>query len=65
MFTAVTNRNLKQILNTFLYKEFTITMFIAQTVSRGFPQRWPGFEPGVWSNGICVDRVALGQVFSE
>jgi hypothetical protein len=31
----------------------------------GFPPRRPGFEPGPGHVGFVVDKVALGQVFSE
>jgi hypothetical protein len=31
----------------------------------GFPTRRPGFEPGSGQVGFVVDKVALGQVFSE
>jgi hypothetical protein len=31
----------------------------------GFPPRRPGFEPGSDHSGFVVDKVALGQVFSE
>jgi hypothetical protein len=31
----------------------------------GFPPRRPGFEPGYGQVGFVVDKVALGQVFSE
>jgi hypothetical protein len=31
----------------------------------GFPPRRPGFEPGSGHVGFVVDKVALGQVFSE
>jgi hypothetical protein len=31
----------------------------------GFPPRRPGFEPGSSHVGFVVDKVALGQVFSE
>jgi hypothetical protein len=31
----------------------------------GFPPRRPGFEPGSGHLGFVVDKVALGQVFSE
>jgi hypothetical protein len=31
----------------------------------GFPQRQPGLEPGSGHVGFVVDKVALGQVFSE
>jgi hypothetical protein len=31
----------------------------------GFPPRRPGFDPGSSQVGFVVDKVALGQVFSE
>jgi hypothetical protein len=31
----------------------------------GLPQRRPGFEPRTGHVGFVVDKVALGQVFSE
>jgi hypothetical protein len=31
----------------------------------GFPPRRPGFKPGSGQVGFVVDKVALGQVFSE
>jgi hypothetical protein len=31
----------------------------------GFPPRRPGFKPGSSHVGFVVDKVALGQVFSE
>jgi hypothetical protein len=31
----------------------------------GFPPRRPGFEPGSGNVGFVVDKVALGQIFSE
>jgi hypothetical protein len=31
----------------------------------GFPPRRPGFDPGSGHVGFVVDKVALGQVFSE
>jgi hypothetical protein len=31
----------------------------------GFPQRRPEFEPGFGQVGLVVDKVVLGQVFSE
>jgi hypothetical protein len=31
----------------------------------GFPPRWPGFAPGSGQVGFVVDRVSLGQVFSD
>jgi hypothetical protein len=31
----------------------------------GFPSRRPGFEPRSGHVGFVVDKVALGQVFSE
>jgi hypothetical protein len=31
----------------------------------GFPQRRPGFEPGSGQVRFVVDKVLLGQVFSE
>jgi hypothetical protein len=31
----------------------------------GFPPRLPGFKPGSSHVGFVVDKVALGQVFSE
>jgi hypothetical protein len=31
----------------------------------GFPPRRPGFENGSGHAGFVVDKVALGQVFSE
>jgi hypothetical protein len=33
--------------------------------SNGFTPRWPGFEAGSGQVGFVVDKVALGQVFSE
>jgi hypothetical protein len=38
---------------------------MAQTVSSWIPLRRPGFEPGSCHVGFVVDKVALGQVFSE
>jgi hypothetical protein len=38
---------------------------IAQVVSRWLPPQRPGFEPGSGHVGFGVDKVALGQVFSE
>jgi hypothetical protein len=38
---------------------------IAQAVSRQFPPRRPGFEPGSGHVGFVVDKVALGQVFPK
>jgi hypothetical protein len=38
---------------------------IAQVVVAGFPPRRPGFDPGSGQVGFVVDKVALGQVFSE
>jgi hypothetical protein len=38
---------------------------IAQAVSRWLPRRRPGVEPGSGQVGFVVDKVALGQVFSE
>jgi hypothetical protein len=38
---------------------------IFQAVSRSFPPRRPGFEPRSSHVGFVVDKVALGQVFSE
>jgi hypothetical protein len=38
---------------------------IAQAVSRCFPPRRPGFDPGSGQVGFVVDKVALGLVFSE
>jgi hypothetical protein len=44
---------------------FTEGRAIAQAVSAGFPRRRLGLEPR-WGNvGFVVDKVALGQVFSE
>jgi hypothetical protein len=31
----------------------------------GFQPRWPGFAPGSGQVGLVVDKLALGQVFSE
>jgi hypothetical protein len=31
----------------------------------GFPLRRPGFEPGSGQVGFAVEKVTLGQVFSE
>jgi hypothetical protein len=38
---------------------------IAQAVSRRIPTSVPGFEPRSGHVGFVVDKVALGQVFSE
>jgi hypothetical protein len=39
---------------------------ITQAVSlAGFPPRRPGFEPGSGHVEFVVDKVAMGQVFSE
>jgi hypothetical protein len=38
---------------------------IAQALVVGFPPRRPGFEPESVHVGFVVDKVALGQVFSE
>jgi hypothetical protein len=38
---------------------------ITQAVIAHFPQRRPGFEPRSGNVGFVVDKVALGQVFSE
>jgi hypothetical protein len=37
----------------------------AVTSVAGFPTQRPGFEPGLGQIGFVVDKVALGQVFSE
>jgi hypothetical protein len=34
-------------------------------LAAGFPSRQPGFDPGSSQVGFVVDKVALGQVFSE
>jgi hypothetical protein len=34
-------------------------------LTAGFPPRRPGFAPGSGEVGFVVDKVALGQVFSE
>jgi hypothetical protein len=41
--------------------------FLSQTrrFVPGFPRRQPKFEPGCGYVGFVVDKVALGQVFSE
>jgi hypothetical protein len=31
----------------------------------GFPPRWPGYSSRLGHVGFVVDKVALGQVFSE
>jgi hypothetical protein len=38
---------------------------IAQAVSRWLPTAAARVQTRVWSSGIVVDKVALGQVFSE
>jgi hypothetical protein len=38
---------------------------IAETLAAGFIPRRPGFEPRSGHVGLLVDKVALGQVFSE
>jgi hypothetical protein len=38
---------------------------IAQAVSRWLPPRRPGVDPGTGQVGSVVDKVALGQVFSD
>jgi hypothetical protein len=41
------------------------TCSIFKLLVAGFPPRRPGFEPGSGHVGFVVDKVALGQVFSE
>jgi hypothetical protein len=45
-----------------LYLAMSKSRTIAEAVSR---RRWPGFEPSSGHVGFVVDKVALGQVFSE
>jgi hypothetical protein len=45
------------------HKEPTNTL--PERLVAGFPPRRPGFEPGSGQVWFVVDKVALGQVFSE
>jgi hypothetical protein len=40
-------------------------MISGRAVSRWLPPRRPGFKPGYWHVGFVVDKVTLGQVFSD
>jgi hypothetical protein len=41
------------------------TVPVLKRLVSGFPPRRPGFEPGSSHVGFVVDKVVLGQVFSE
>jgi hypothetical protein len=43
----------------------TVCFFSVLRLVAGFPPRWPGFEPRSGHGEFVVDKVALGQVFSE
>jgi hypothetical protein len=47
------------------FKISDIQVQLAAQLIAGFPPRWPGFEPGSAYMRFVVDKVALGQVFSE
>jgi hypothetical protein len=44
---------------------FIYGLAIAKLLVAGFPPRLPGFEPWTRHVGYVVDKVALGQVFSD
>jgi hypothetical protein len=47
-----------------LYSQIPLSTCFQAAVS-GFPPRRPGFKPGIGQVEFVVDKVALGQVFSE
>jgi hypothetical protein len=44
---------------------YSVSKSTYKRLAAGFPPRRPGFEPGSGHVGFVVDKVALGQVFSE
>jgi hypothetical protein len=42
-----------------------VTASLLKRFVAGFPPRRPGFKPGSSPVGFVVDKVALGQIFSE
>jgi hypothetical protein len=38
---------------------------VSMVLVAGFPSRRPGFQPGSGHVGFVVEKVALGQVFSD
>jgi hypothetical protein len=47
------------------FKIFLVCVLRRRRSVSGLPPRWPGFEPMSNHVGFVVDKVALGQVFSE
>jgi hypothetical protein len=59
--------SLKHVLQTFVFslQDMILTVYLLMWLVTGFPPRRPGFEPGSRHVGFVVDKVPLGQVFSE